>query len=83
MSLTPSPVMATTWPRELQRLDQLALLFREDPAEHGGVLDDVGERTVSTDAHVDEAFGPGSSSRRATAETVWGLSPEITLTVTC
>lgn len=33
-SLTPSPVMATTCPPRLQRLDQTQFLFRADPGEH-------------------------------------------------
>ena len=80
-SFTPSPVIATTWPRRLQRADHRPLLLRGDPAEHRVLLEHVGQRVLVLGqlAGVDRLRRRRGRRVAATAPTVRGLSPEMTL----
>ena len=84
VSFTPSPVMATVWPRDWRACTIARFCW--------GVTRPNTEWASSTSARASWSSGrvrasigssaPGTPTRRATAPTVTGLSPEITLTVT-
>ena len=74
-------------PAVLQGADHRPLLVRRDPAEHRVLLERVGERlevVVAGQRAWRRRCGPSPArpARLATAPTVTGLSPEMTLTVT-
>ena len=81
-SFTPSPVIATTWPRCCSAADDRPLLVRRDPAEHAEFASSTLAELVGVVgelAGVDRASAPAMPTRAATAPTVRGLSPEMTL----
>ena len=83
-SLTPSPVIATTWPRRCSAPHEGPLLLGRHPAEHA-VLSPATAASASgssgsvprVDRHRRRTL-PGRPTCAATAPTVRGLSPEIT-----
>ena len=84
-SLTPSPVMATTWPRGLQGVDHGLLLAGHDPAEDRAGLEEPRPARPGRRAGSGRRPGgrrrrcrPGRRPRRRSA----GWSPEMTLTST-
>ena len=84
-SFTPSPVIATTWPRDCSAPTIARFCCGRDATEHRVRLEHVGECRPGPRAARGRrrpSPAPGSSTRCATAATVRGLSPEITLSVT-
>ena len=73
-SLTPSPVIATTWPLDCRALTISTLLVRRHPAEHGAGLYLVGQfvRVLGKVASIDDVADPGTPTSRAMAATVSG-----------
>ena len=83
-SFTPSPVMATTWPLDCRAptIARFCCGVTRPNTEWCSSTSASSSRSSGSVAGVDRVVGAGQADLTATAPTVRGLSPEITLSAT-